>query len=54
MKVLAVKPNRNLFNVIGVKSIRHYTSFDTHITISKYDKYQMVYALNMAFLAFLK
>ena len=53
MKVSAVKPNRHLFNAIGVQSIRHYASFDTHIAISKYDKRQMSYALNMAFMAFL-
>ena len=53
LKVLAVKPNRNLFNAIGVQSIRPYASFDTHIAISKSDKRQMAYALNMAFLAFL-
>ena len=52
-KVLAVKPNQNLFNAIGVQSIRPYASFDTHIAISKNDKRQMAYALNMAFLAFL-
>ena len=45
---LAVKPIQNLFTAIGP-----YASFDTHIAIFEYDKRQMAYALNTAFLAFL-
>ena len=48
-----LRRNASLFNAIGVQSIRPYASFDTHIAISKNDKRQMAYALNMAFLAFL-
>ena len=50
---LAVKPIQNLFTAIGLQTIGPYASFDTHIAIFEYDKRQMPYALNTAFLAFL-